>query len=100
MGMYFSNLHIRKNRQITIGSIQTHITELMTAQQFLPVSSEEEADGAFAIATSEASQWYSVYSDLFFFDTPKVFTDRAQPMSHVLRTDILGIPVSYWTLPW
>lgn len=91
MGSWFSNLHIRKNSTITEIAVAEYIREIMTAKQYLPVASEDEADGAFAIMTNNKSQWYSVYSDLFSFDEPKLFTDYATPMSKELKTDILGI---------
>lgn len=91
MSSWFSNLHVRKNNNITETTIAEYIRGLMIAKECLPVSSAEEADGAFAIITDEKSRWYSVYSDLFFFDRPQLFTDYAQPMSVELETEILGI---------
>lgn len=91
MGSWFSNLHIRKNSMITETAVAEYIRGIMSAKQYLPVTSEEEADGAFAIITDDNSQWYSIYSDLFSFDEPKQFTDYALPMSKELKTDILGI---------
>lgn len=91
MGSWFSNLHIRKNDTITENAVAESIRKIMAEKQYLPVATEDDADGAFAIITDDKSQWYSVYSDLFSFDEPKLFTDYATPMSKELKTDILGI---------
>ena len=91
MGNWFSNLHIRKNNTITEREVAEYIRKIMTAKQYLPAASEDEADGSFAIMTDDNSRWYSVYSDLFSFDEPKLFTDYATPMSKEFNTDILGI---------
>ena len=91
MGTWFSNLHIRKNGTITQTSVADYIRNFMTAQQYLPAASGQEADVAFAIISDPQSQWVSVYSDLFSFDGPKQFADFASPMSAGLQTDILGI---------
>lgn len=91
MGSWFSNLHIRKNNMLTESEISEYIRNIMTAQQYEQVSSPDEADGAFAIVSDDASAWYSVYSDLFCFEMPKAFSDYAIPMSSTFKTDILGI---------
>ena len=91
MGSWFSNLHIRKKEKITVDSVADYICKIITSQQYTLTSSENEADGAFAIVSNMESQWYSVYSDLFSFEDPKVFTDYAAPMSAEFETDILGI---------
>lgn len=91
MGSWFSNLHVRKNSILTETDVIAYIRKIMTAQQYMPVESEDEADGAYAIISDNKSQWFSVYSDLFPFDETKQFDDYATPMSAELKTDILGI---------
>lgn len=91
MGTWFSNLHIRKNSTIVQDAVADYIRTFMTAQQYLPVTSPQEADAAFAIISDPQSQWISVYSDLFSFDDPKQFASFASPMSEELQADILGI---------
>lgn len=76
---------------ITEAAITDYICKVMTEKQYTSVSSADEADGAFAIMTNDSSQWYSIYSDLFSFEDPKLFKDYALTMSFELKTDILGI---------
>lgn len=91
MGSWFSNLHIRKNEKLTEKDIAESIVRIMVSNNYEVVSSEDDADGSFAIITDDKSQWYSVCSDLFSFDNPKLFTDYAKPMVAELKTQALGI---------
>lgn len=91
MGSWFSNLHVRKNSILTETDVIAYIRKIMTAQQYMPVESEDEADGAYAIISDNKSHWFSVYSDLFSFDDANQFDEYATPMSAELKTDILGI---------
>ena len=91
MGSWFSNLHIRKKDSMTVDMVPDYICRTMASQQYTLTSSEDEADGAFAIISNAESQWYSVYSDLLSFEEPNMFSDYAAPLSTELETDILGI---------
>jgi len=91
MGSWFSNLHIRKNGKLSEKDIAVSIGNIMASNNYELLSSQDGADGAFAIITDDKSQWYSVYSDLFSFDTPKLFADFANPMLAELKTQALGI---------
>lgn len=91
MGSWFSNLHIRKNGTLTLSDVKNHMAQIMSAQQFIPAASEAEADGAVAIVSSNDSQWFSVYSDLFCFENPATCGKLAKPISTALRSDVLGI---------
>lgn len=91
MGSWFSNIHIRKNEAATEETIEKYISELMAAHQYLPVTSEIDADGAVAIVASGDCQWISVYSDLLSLEDPKKCAEIAAPLSSELHTDVLGI---------
>lgn len=91
MGNWFSNINIRKNDAVTIDDVISYVNKMMALQQYYPAATEEEADGAFAIAASKDSQWFSLYSDLFSFDDPTAFSKIATPMSAELHTDVLGM---------
>lgn len=91
MGSWFSNLSVRKNEDITMAGLAQSISQWMAGQQYLPATSEDEADASVAIVSGNGSKWFSVYSDLFSFDNPKAFSEFAVPMSKTLCSDILGI---------
>lgn len=65
--------------------------ELLCDKHFTPVESEDEADVSVAVISSEGSRWYSVFSDLFYFNTQEDFKEYADTLSLKLETDILGI---------
>ncbi len=91
MGSWFSNLHVRKTSNIAMEQVMAFISQEMQQEGYAVVASEEEADGAFAVCTSTASGWYSVYSDLFCFEDPNAFSRIAKPMSAALQTQVLGM---------
>lgn len=64
MGSWFSNIHIRKGQTATEEAATQYICKQLAAQQYLPVATESDADGAVAIICDEDHQWMSVYSDL------------------------------------
>ena len=91
MGNWFSNLHVRKRVALSLEDVVEYIRAFMASKQYIEVTCEEEADGAFAVLSDAESDWYSVYSDLFSFDDPRLFADYGRPMSAELKTDVLGI---------
>ncbi len=90
MGSWFSNLHIRRAENIEPSAVDSALTEMMTAANYLPAENAAEADAAVAILGTD-SEWISVYSDFFEFGEPKQFQDIARPISERLHTDVLGI---------
>lgn len=90
MGSWFSNLHIRRAENIEPSAVDSALTEMMTAANYLPAENAAEADAAVAILGTN-SEWISVYSDFFEFGEPKQFQDIARPISERLHTDVLGI---------
>ena len=91
MGNWFSNLHIRKGGTVTKEAILKYLCVMMASKHFSLTASKEDSDGSFAILCDDESQWYSVYSDLFSFDEPRLFADYAIPLSDAFQTDILGL---------
>lgn len=90
MGSWFSNLHIRRTENIEPSAVDSALTEMMTAANYMPAETAAEADAAVAILGTD-SEWISVYSDFFEFGEPKQFQDIARPISERLHTDVLGI---------
>lgn len=91
MGSWFSNIHIRKNDNITEEIISECITTIMIGQQYQPITSEKEADAVVAILSYEDSQWISICSDSFAHDDPESCVRVAAPLSSELHTDVMGI---------
>lgn len=91
MGSWFSNIHIRKNATVTAEMLHNHVERIMASKKYVPVQSEDDADGAVAIVAGEDCQWISVYSDLLSFEDPGKYTEMAGSLSAQLHTDVLGI---------
>lgn len=91
MGMWFSNLHIRKNEVTTADAVEQAVCKLMDEKGYCPALSEADAEVAVAILASDRSQWFSVHSEALLFEEPDDFAEMAMPMSTELQTDILGI---------
>ena len=49
MGSWFSNLHIRRAENIEPSAVDSALTEMMTAANYLPAENAAEADAAVAI---------------------------------------------------
>ncbi len=90
MGSWFSNLHIRRTENIEPSAVDSALTEMMTAANYLPAATAADADAAVAILGTD-SEWISVYSDFFEFGEPQQFQNIARPISERLHTDVLGI---------
>lgn len=91
MGSWFSNIHIRKHQTATEETVEKFLREYLTAQNYLPVESKSDADGAVAIVAGAACPWISVYSDLLPFEEPGKHAEIAASISTELHTDVLGI---------
>lgn len=91
MGMWFSNLHIRKHEMTTAEAVEQAVCKLMDKKGYCPALSEQDAEVAVAILSSDRSQWFSVHSEVLMFEQSDDFAEMAIPMSTELQTDILGI---------
>lgn len=56
MGSWFSNLHIRRAENIEPSAVDSALTEMMTAANYLPAENAAEADAAVAILGTD-SEW-------------------------------------------
>lgn len=91
MGSWFSNIHIRKNETATEETVEKCIDKFMASKQYLPCTSETDADGAIAIVASEDCCWISIYSDLLSIEEPSKCAEIMVSLSSELQTDALGI---------
>ncbi len=90
MGSWFSNLHIRKKREITKDQVLECVKEVMAERNCIPAEDAQDADVVIAVVESPNSQWVSVYSQIFAHDDPDSCKAVAVPMSSRLHTDVLG----------
>jgi len=91
MGSWFTNIHIRKQENLSEKTVMDHICAHMEQRRYVPCDAGEDADAVVAIVTDDNSQWVSVYSQLFVHDDPASCAAIATPMSAQLHTDVIGI---------
>lgn len=91
MGSWFSNLHIRRNADVTETAVMDCIVKRMRAEGYYITESQDEADSVVTFFSKDDSQWISVCSDTFAHDDPESCARIAEPFSAELHTDVLGI---------
>ena len=64
MGSWFSNIHIRKNDTFTLDDVKKSVCQLLKERGYLPIATEEDADGMVVIVSDDNSQWFSFFSEL------------------------------------
>lgn len=90
MGMFFKNIHIRKNKEYNHDTLKKILIGEMEKKGFTLLESNEEAEVSVVIYSPERSKWVSVASDCFDFDTAEDIKAVALPISEKFRTDVLA----------
>lgn len=91
MGMFFSNLHIRKTDTLQQKEIRDYFVQMMKKEGYELVSSQDEAEGILCIYSPAESKWISVCSDIVELDQARDFKEIAVPLSKEMETDILAL---------
>ena len=91
MGMFFSNIHIKKNNNFTIDELISFLTADMTLKGYKLLESDENAEMSIAIYSSDNSQWISVASDVYNFNDDKDTRVAAEPISEKFNTDVIAV---------
>ena len=91
MGMFFNNIHIRKNEKYSADALREMLIRELEGKGYssLPENSEE-AEVSVVIYAPEGSDWVSVASDCFMFNTAKDTKAAAFPISEKFGTDVLA----------
>lgn len=91
MGSWFSNLHIRKDDNITQADIVDYFVNRMKNKGYCRVETSDDADTQIVFLTSADSQWISVLSHMLVHDDPESCAKVAEPISAALETDVLCV---------
>lgn len=89
MGAFFQNIHIRKTPAFSLEGLQALLTQQMESEGCTPVE-PEGCDLLVTILAPENSQWVSVASDRFSFDSAQAVRDTLLPYSRAFSADVLG----------
>lgn len=90
MGSYFSNLQIRKTKELNPDKIKEAVSALMERIRYKTVSNQEEADVNVIIYNGD-SPWVSVFSDGIEVYDNKTSEALLKPLSAELDTDVMAV---------
>lgn len=90
MGMFFNNLHIRKNEEYNCDKLKEVLIKEMEKKGYALIEDGKEADVSVVIYSPEKSKWVSVASDCFDFNTAEDTKAAALPISEKFGTDVIA----------
>lgn len=90
MGMFFNNLHIRKNELFHMEQLQELLISDMTEKGCTLQKNAEDAGVSLVIYAPEGSEWVSVASEFFQFDSANDTQAAAAPLSGRFGTDVIA----------
>jgi len=91
MGMFYSNIHIRKGAGIDTEHVKTQLIKLLQSKDYRQVQEEKDADISLLIYDSPQSEWISACSDAFDFCSAADIRPLCAPLSAALCSDVLAI---------
>lgn len=90
MGLFFSNIHIRKNNKMSLPELENALSDLILKKGYHRVDNESESDIALYLYNADGS-WISVSSDIIEFPTEEAIQALCAPLSEVFEADVLAI---------
>lgn len=90
MGVFLSNMHIKKNLGFTIDDLLDVLTQDLLSKGFKKLDSAENAEAEIVIYCPQDSEWISVASDFFEFSTENDTRSAAKPISEKLDTYVIA----------
>ncbi len=90
MGLFFSNVHIKKNNNFSIEGLMDMLREEMKTKGFDEIQSAEEAEISLCVYSPENSGWVSVASDCYNFSDAESTKAAATPFSEKFGTDVIA----------
>lgn len=90
MGLFFENIHIHKNMKYNIDVLKEELINHLEKNGFELLSDDKEGSVSVVIYEPDSSDWVSVASDIFQFDTEEGIRKVAEPISQCFETDIIS----------
>ena len=90
MGMFFRNLHIRKNDAYSYDELKKMLIGEMEKKGYTLLESDEKAEVSVVIYSPEKSEWVSITSDCLEFETAEETKAAALPFSKKFEADVLA----------
>ncbi len=90
MGLFFENIHIHKNEKYNTDVLKEALIKYLGENGFKLVSDNKEGDVSVVIYEPDSSDWVSVASDIFQFNTEEAIRKVVKPISQCFETDIIS----------
>lgn len=90
MGMFFNNIHVRKNEEYDLKQLKNQLIKQMKEKGYKFVSDNDDGDLSVVIYEPEDSEWISVASDDFQFTTLDSIKSTIAPISDMFHTDVIA----------
>lgn len=91
MGLFLSNLHIKKNSNVSVSKLKAFLLTDMISKGYTQVDDSENAEIIAAIYAPENSEWISVSSDCYNFNDDHDTKIVAEPISEKFETDVIAM---------
>lgn len=90
MGNWFSNIHIRKNSDISFEDVTNVLIRIMSDKGYQKTENPDSADTEIACLFPADASWISLSCDALAHDGPESSAAIASPLSALLHTDVLA----------
>ncbi len=90
MGMFFSNIHIKKNERFSSDALIEMLKRQMTEKGHIEQQDPDEAEVEICVCDPEGSAWVTVASDYYNFGDAESTKAAALPFSEKFGTDVIA----------
>ncbi len=90
MGMFFSNIHIKKNEQFSSDALIEMLKQQMAEKGHIEQKDPDEAEIGICVCDPEGSAWVTVASDYYNFGDAESTKAAALPFSEKFGTDVIA----------
>ena len=90
MGLFISNIHIKKNEHFNITLLIEMLKQQMVEKGYSESQNADDAEIAVSIYSSDESNWVTVASDCFNFNNADSTKAATTPFSEKFETDVIA----------
>ncbi len=90
MGLFFSNIHIKKNERFSSDALIAMLKQQMAEKGHIEQKNPDEAEIEICVCDPEGSAWVTVASDYYNFDDAESTKAAAFPFSEKFGTDVIA----------
>ena len=91
MGLFFSNLHIKRTNELSADDVRAYFAEEMISKGYVQLDEPDSAELRVAIFAPKNSSWITVASDYFNFNDNNDTQAVAEPISRRFSTSVIAM---------